>query len=111
MLAQGQLVGRESVPLRLPPAMFPWAQEQAERWIEWAQASGVHVVGDLEDLRPTPPAPDEPFQHPDKLRAKQQLSVALDALAAMTREAARRTDPDQKLVRRVRTQAERFREP
>jgi hypothetical protein len=110
MLAQGELLGRQSAPLRLPPGMYPWAEEQAERWIEWAQASGVHVVGDLEDLRPVRPPDDEPFLHPDKLRAKEQLSVALDALAAMTREAARRTDPDQKLVRRVRTQAERLRE-
>ena len=110
VLVEEALVGRTSAPLRLPPAMYPWAEEQAERWIEWAQASGVHVVGDVDDLRPVPPDPDEPFQHPDKLPAKQQLNAALDALAAMTREAARREDPQQKLVRRVRSQADRLRE-
>ncbi|MCW2795873.1 hypothetical protein [Nocardioides sp.] len=110
ILAQQELVGRDSGAVRLPPEMYPWAQEQAERWIEWAQASGVHVVGDLEELRPVPPPDDEPFRHPDKVPAKQQLSAALDALAAMTREAARRPDPEQTLVRRVRTQAERLRD-
>jgi hypothetical protein len=110
MLAQEELVGRESGAVRLPPRMYPWAQEQAERWIEWAQASGVHVVGDLEELRPVPPPDDEPFHHPDKVSPKQQLNAALDALAAMTHEAARRPDPEQKLVRRVRTHAERLRE-
>jgi hypothetical protein len=110
MLAEEELVGRESEAVRLPPGMYSWAEEQAERWIEWAQASGVHVVGDLDELRPVSPSDDEPFQHPDKVPAKQQLNTALDALAAMTREAARRPDPDQKLVRRVRTHAERLRD-
>lgn len=110
MLAEEELVGRESEPVRLPPAMYPWAEEQAERWIEWAQASGVHVVGDLDELRPVRPPDDQPYLHPDKVPAKRQLDVALDALAAMTREAARRPDPEHTLVRRVRTHAERLRD-
>ncbi|WP_182525192.1 hypothetical protein [Nocardioides dongkuii] len=110
LLAHHELAGRSSTPVRLPPAMHPWAAEQAERWIEWVQASGVHVVGDLEDLRPEPPDPDVRWANPDKVRAKAQLSAAIDALAAMTREAARRTDPDQQLVAKVRIQAKRLRE-
>ena len=109
MLAQGELVGRESAPLRLPPGMFGWAEEQADRWIDWARATGVHVLGDLEELRPVPPPEDERWHNPDKVPAKLQLSAALDALAAMTREAARREDPDRQLVRKVRTHAQRLR--
>ena len=48
--------------------------------------------------------------NPDKVRAKRQLKTALDALAAMTHEAARRPDPEQSLSTRVRTQAQRLRE-
>jgi hypothetical protein len=110
MLAQDELLGRKSEPVRLPPEMYPWAELQSERWIEWIEASGVDVVGDVEDLRPVPPPEDQPFKHPDKVPPRLQLNAALDALAAMTREAARRPDPEQKLVRRIRTQAERLRD-
>lgn len=110
MLAQGELVGRVSRPVTMPPRMLPWAQAEAERWIAWIAASGVDVVGDVDDLRPLPPADDEPFVDPDKVSTKQQLRVAMDALSAMTREAARRPDPDQQLISKVRTQAKKLRE-
>ena len=110
MLAQDQLVNRAaSAPVRLPPARFDWAEEQTERWMEWIQGSGVDVVGDLEDLRPVRPAEGEVFHNPDKVKRRQQLKVAVDALAAMTREAASRPDPDQQLVNRVRTRATKLR--
>ncbi|CAB4722160.1 MAG: hypothetical protein F2667_10765 [Actinobacteria bacterium] len=110
LLAERELVGRESRPLALPPRMRSWAEEQTERWSEWVEASGVHVVGSLDDLRPVWPGEDETYRDPDKAPVNQQLAAALDALAAMTREAARRDDPDQQLVRRVRTQARRLRD-
>jgi hypothetical protein len=110
MLAQEGLLGRKSSVVRLPPRMYPWAEIQAARWIEWLEESGVDVVGDVEDLRPVPLPEDEPFRHPDKVSPQLQLEAAVDALAAMTREAARRPDPEQKLVRRLRTQAERLRD-
>ncbi|MDN4161272.1 hypothetical protein [Nocardioides abyssi] len=110
MLAQEALVGRRSTPVLLPPDMYPWAEEQADRWITWARGSGIHVVGDLEELRPGLP-PLEPWRDPDRVPPKRQLDVALDALAAMTREAARRDDPEQALWRRARTQLERLRRP
>jgi hypothetical protein len=109
MLAQDQLVRRTSAPVRLPPSRYPWAEEQADRWIEWLVGSGVDVVGDVEELRPRPPAADEKWRDPDKVRARKQLRAALDALAAMTQEAASRPDPDRQLVRRVRAQADRLR--
>lgn len=110
MLAQGELVKRRSAAVTLPPDRFPWAQEQAERWIEWIVGSGVDVVGDVEELRPVPPDPTERWRDPDKVRAKRQLNTALDALAAMTREAARRPDPERQLTQRVRAGVQRVRE-
>lgn len=110
MLAQGELVKHRSAPVALPPARFDWAEEQADRWIEWIEGSGVHVVGDVADLRPVRPDPEARFRNPDRVRAKHQLEAALDALAAMTREAARRSDPERQLGQRVRAQVQRVRE-
>jgi hypothetical protein len=109
MLAQGELVKRASAAVTLPPDRYHWAEEQAERWIEWIEGSGVHVVGDVAELRPARPDPDARWRDPDKVRAKRQLNTALDALAAMTREAARRPDPERHLTTRVRAQAQRLR--
>jgi hypothetical protein len=105
MLAQDQLVKRRSPPVRLPPNRFPWAQEQSERWIEWLRGSGVHLIGDVEDLRPVVPPEGERFRDPDKVKARRQLNAAMDALASMTAEAARRPDPDRQLVNRVRARS------
>jgi hypothetical protein len=110
MLAQGELVKRESAAVKLPPDRFDWAEEQTERWIEWIEGSGVHVVGDLEELRPVRPAEGESYRNPDRVTAKRQLKTSLDALAAMTREAARRPDPERQLSTRVRVQAQRLRD-
>ncbi|GAA1126439.1 hypothetical protein [Nocardioides aquiterrae] len=110
MLAQGELVKRKSAAVTLPPERYPWAQEQTERWIEWIEGSGVDVVGDIEELRPVAPAPGERWRDPDRVRAKRQLGTALDALAAMTREAARRPDPERDLTQRVRAGVQRLRD-
>lgn len=58
--------------------------------MEWAEASGIHVVGDLEDLLPQPPAEQVGHgrtrtSHP----RRELLDAALEALAVMTEEAAR----------------------
>ena len=58
------------------------------------------MIGDVGDLLPGPPAED--FQHPDRVRPRPQLEAALDALAAMTREAASRRDPDSTVRGRLR---------
>ncbi len=107
-LAQDQLVRRRSVPVRLPPDHFDWAEERAQQWIDWLAGSGVDVIGDVEDLRPVRPAAGERWRNPDRVRAKVQLNAALDALAVMTHEAARRPDPQRRLVARARTRARRL---
>jgi hypothetical protein len=111
MLAQNALAQGRSTPVRLPERMYPWAEDKTERWVEWIKGSGVHVVGDIDDLHPLPPRADEPYVDPDRVSTKRQLKVALDALSAMTREAARRPDPDQQLIAKVRRQAARRRSP
>ena len=110
LLVEDQLGGRESGLVRLPPWLYPWAEEQAERWVAWIEQSGVHVVGDLSELRPLPPPEAAAWVDPDKVSTKKQLDAAVAALAAMTQEAARRPDPDQALVNKVRVGARRLRE-
>ncbi len=102
MLAEDRLIKNRSAPLLLPPRMHPWANSEADRWVDWIKGSGVDVIGELDDLYPAPPVPEEEWIDPDRVRAKKQLAAALDALTAMTREAARRPDPDDALVARIR---------
>ena len=109
LLAQEVLVSRDSIPVRLAPERFDYAEAQGERWIDWIKGSGVDVVGDVEDLRPRRPDPEARWRNPDRVSPKLQLGAALDALTVMTREAAERTDADSP-VRRLRHQARRLRE-
>lgn len=108
-LAQEHLVNRKSIPVTLPPHRFDWAEEQAQTWIDALASSGVHVIGDPEELRPVLPEPDEVWQHPGKVRNKAKLNAAVDALAAMTSEAARRNDPQRTKVAAVRSSVRRWR--
>ncbi|GAB3244967.1 hypothetical protein [Nocardioides dilutus] len=110
LLMEDQLGGRESGLVRLPPDLFGWAEEQSDRWIEWLEQSGVHVIGDLAELRPLAPPEGTEWVDPDKVSAKKQLDAAVAALAAMTAEAARRPDPDRAFVNKVRVGARRLRE-
>ena len=89
--------------MRLPPEAYEWVERAAERWIEWLAQSGVDVVGDLDDLRPVcaRPTTTAVARTPTGCRPRKRLKVAVDALAAMTEEAAARPDPDQQLVRRI----------
>ncbi len=100
MLAGETLAGDTADPILLPPELHDWAVERGEAWAEWLEESGVDVIGDVRDLLPGPPAED--FRHPDEVRSRPQLEAALDALAAMTLEAAARPDPDARLRARVR---------
>lgn len=102
LLSRKVLTSRTSPAVRLPDDMFGWVESETERWLDWIRGSGIDVIGSLEELRPLPRPEDEPFVDPDRVSAKRQLRVAIDALAAMTEEAARRQDPDRQLGRRVR---------
>jgi hypothetical protein len=104
-----ETLGRRSQPILLPPDLHGWAEERGQAFVEWLDRSGVDVIGDPTELLPAP-VPLEPFKQPDRVPTKAQLRVALDALAAMTREAAERPDPDDSLrgkIRRARKAAGR----
>lgn len=102
MLRTGELASGSGPRITLSPERHDWAAEQADRWIDWIKGAGVRVVGDVEELRPIPPDPDQRWVDPDRVRAKLVNRAAIRALAAMTHEAARRTDPDQALGQRLR---------
>jgi hypothetical protein len=110
LLAEGMLVSRSAERLRMPPALHPWAVAEAERWTAWVAERGIDVVGDVADLMPGPPVAEEGYVDPDRVSSKAQLAVALDALVAMTAEAARREDPDDKLTTKVRDRLRELRE-
>jgi hypothetical protein len=93
----------------LPPAAFPWAEEVAQEWIEWVQGSGIHVVGDVEDLRPVPPPEDARWHNPDAASRAEMVDAAIDAMVALAMEAANRPDPDQQLSARISRAARRLR--
>jgi hypothetical protein len=109
MLADETLGGRSSGPILLPPRLHPWARERGEAWVEWLEQSGVDVVGDPADLLPAPWPEGRRYQHPDRVSDKAQLQAALDALAAMTEEAASRPDPDASMLGRIRRAREAYR--
>jgi hypothetical protein len=96
--------------LTLPPNRFDWAEEVNESWREWIVGSGVDVIGDLDDLRPVRPAPDEVWHNPDRARPRDVADAALEALVAVIVEAARRDDPQDQLGARVSKVAKRLRE-
>jgi hypothetical protein len=102
MLADETLGGQVSRPILLPPKLHDWARERGEAWAEWLEQSGVDVVGDAADLVPEVWPDDQDFKHPDRIGNKAQLRAALDALAAMTEEAASRPDPDASMRARLR---------
>lgn len=109
MLGHQSLVARGSTPVRLPPDLYDWADEQAARWSDWVREHAVDLVGDLDDLTPRRPAPGEPWHNPAKSRPKARLAAAMDALEAMTDEAARRPARGQGALRRARDTVARLR--
>ncbi len=93
----------------IPPEAFGWVAEVTEEWLEWIKGSGIDVIGDLDDLRPRPPAADEPWQDPDRPAAPDMLDAAIDALVAMTLEAADRPDPQEQITAKLGRAAKRLR--
>ncbi len=101
---------RDMTKVTLPPYAYPWAQEVAEEWAEWVQGSGIDVVGDLDDLRPVPPPEDRRWVDPDRPRRTEMVDAAVDAMVALTLEAARRPDPDDRLGAKIGRAAHRLRQ-
>ncbi len=86
-LAKRGLSGRrgQEPSLAIPADLHDWVQEQAEAEIAGITAAGVHVVGDLDELRPQLPTPVVGSQ-PEELDPAVLLDAALDALAIALRQ-------------------------
>lgn len=93
MVADGTLFHHRSAPVTLRPDNYDWVEERTERSLEWIAASGIDVIGDVDELRPQRPDPDERWHNPDRVRKRAITRAAVGALSSMTAEAARRPDP------------------
>jgi len=88
--------------LRLPEDVHAWAAQRCEEWIADLASRGYDVVGDLEDLRPDPPA-DGRFEDPDRTTPKAMMDPALESIVALLRRSAEMRDEIDDLHRRVAT--------
>ena len=93
----------------LPPVAYPWAEEIAEEWIEWIEGAGVDVIGDVDELRPVRPDEEVDWVNPDRPRRGDMVDAALDALVAVTLEAAGRPDPHDQIGAKIGRAARRLR--
>jgi hypothetical protein len=94
-------------PATLPPGRRAAVEEITASWLEQIRASGIDVVGDLEDLVPVWPATDEGWSDPDDAdpavvaeAAIEALAHVLDGIDSSTDEAA---GPVARLARRLRS--------
>lgn len=85
---------RVSPKLSVPPDVWTWADELSRRWVAELDARGYDVSGDLADLLPRPALP---WHDPDDPDPAQLAEAGLNALTAMTVEAARLRDHEQTL--------------
>lgn len=94
VVVHDQLARRDAMRrVVLPPRLTEWAGEIADEWIAWIEASGVEVIGSVEDLRPTP-TPHEAWSDPDRPEPRRLADAALDALVAVVLEAASAPAPE-----------------
>jgi hypothetical protein len=97
---------RTPVPIDLPPDSYKWASGVAQEWVDWVGASGIDVVGSLDDLLPAPPVED--WVDPDQPGPRAVRDAALDSLVGVIAEAAGRPDPQARLDRRAMRAARRL---
>lgn len=69
----------------IPPELHPWVLFRMEAQVEGLRRLGVHVVGDLADLRPDL---SKHLEQPPEPEAEDMLDVALDSLVIMARQRA-----------------------
>ncbi len=81
--------------ITIPPSAYDWVDEVTEEWIDWINASGIDVIGDLADLRAVRPGPDETWENPDKAKPRLINKAAMRALEILVLELAERPDPAQ----------------
>lgn len=69
-------------PIRLPATHHDWVRETGQRFIDDIAAAGYHVVGDLSDLLPRPPAASAASPEPAPNDAE-MLDAAVDAIVGL----------------------------
>ncbi len=95
LLVHQNLSARSGSPrLALPPDAHEWAAELGRSWVAELESRGYDVVGDLDELLPSEP---RPFTDPDACDEAAVADAAIEALALMTREAARLRDVEAEL--------------
>lgn len=84
LLAKEILAARraEESTLAIPPAVHDWVCEAAEEHIDAVRGSGVHVVGDLDELRPSAPRVG---RQPGDISDAELLETAVAALVELAR--------------------------
>ena len=88
----------------VPPRRRASVEAITASWVEDIATSGVHVVGDLEDLRPVWPSDDRPWANPDSADPEVVAEAAIQALAHVLEEIGSTADagPVARLARRLR---------
>ncbi len=87
-LAQDVLGRRTGSPrIQLPAEDHAWAAEQAAETIHRLREAGYDIVGDLEELRPSPPG-DDAGRHPDDPDWAGIADAADDTIGALLRRIA-----------------------
>ncbi len=98
------LAARRGRRTTVPAALRPWVDEVTAEWREWVEQSRVHVVGDLDDLRPRWPEDTQEWFDPDAADPEDVAEAAISALAhvldELREEAAPR--PVERIFRRLR---------
>jgi len=79
---------RSEPKLSVPGELRGWVAERSEQIATAVAKSGVHVVGDLDDLR-SDPASTAPEVDPSRLPADEVLDAAVDAIAGLVQQRVR----------------------
>jgi hypothetical protein len=99
-IVRGLLVQRNlarkgtSRAITLPPSAYDWVDEVTEEWIDWVRASGIDVVGDVDELRAQRPDAEQ-WENPDRPKPALVNKAAMKALEILVLELAERPDPSQ----------------
>jgi hypothetical protein len=76
-----QVLGRRagSRTITLPARHADWARRRSAQLVDGIRAAGYHVIGDLADLQPAPPAAEDT----NEITERELLDAALDGLAGL----------------------------
>lgn len=89
---------RGSARLALPPDAYEWAAGLSRGWAQEIAARGYDVVGDLDELNPSP---IEAFADPDRPDETEVADAAMAGLTALALEGARLREEEDRLRQRI----------